>query len=171
VASTTDKSTAGTAGLLRSLSAFILLLAVGVAAAGARAQGVGECFACHSNPDFATYTPQGTVISLFVNPKLYAASVHRKNLCTDCHANYSAGPHPEAGAGAQPSGAMVPVEIPAKQLALVAKLPTQDKVAVLECMICHKKEGGQYRQSIHGSQALAGNPDATDLTTSSATRT
>jgi hypothetical protein len=136
----------------------------GAAGAG-RAQSVGECLACHSNPDFATYSPQGAVISLFVDPKRYAGSVHAKNLCTDCHANFAAQLHgPEEG-GEGTGGMMVPVEIPQKKLALIKNLVTKDRVAVLMCMDCHKKEAADYRASIHGREALGGNRDAPDCVT------
>jgi hypothetical protein len=126
-------------------------LLLGLVSVPSQADSIGDCLGCHRDPQFATYTPDGKVVSLYVDRDRYEKSVHARELCTSCHANYKAGAH---------GGMMVPVEIPKQEMAKVADLRAQDKVAVLECMRCHEKEAARYRASIHGSQALAGNPDA-----------
>jgi hypothetical protein len=122
----------------------------------ALAKEPADCFACHNNPDFGTYTPSGDALSLNVDRGQYLISVHKKEACTACHANYHGGEY---------GGQMQAVEIAPDRLRLVAKLPRHDKVAVLRCMECHEKEATQYAESIHGRQALSGNKDAPDCVT------
>ena len=54
------------------------------------------CLSCHSNPDLKTTLPSGEELSLFVDPVVFAASVHGKQAqrCTACHSNITGYPHP-----------------------------------------------------------------------------
>lgn len=54
------------------------------------------CLSCHGNPDLKTQLPSGEEISLYVDPAVFAASVHGKQgqTCTACHSNISGYPHP-----------------------------------------------------------------------------
>ncbi len=55
------------------------------------------CLGCHSNPDQQMKALNGEVISLYVDPQVYQASVHGAQgfACTTCHTNISGYPHPE----------------------------------------------------------------------------
>ena len=54
------------------------------------------CVSCHSNPDLTKVLPSGEKMSLYVNLKVYAASIHGDKLsCTDCHSDTTSFPHPE----------------------------------------------------------------------------
>jgi thiosulfate reductase cytochrome b subunit len=61
----------------------------------ARAIGTAECLACHSDPSLTKTNAAGKEVSLFVDPKKFAASIHGKNLCTSCHTGITSLPHPE----------------------------------------------------------------------------
>jgi predicted CXXCH cytochrome family protein len=54
------------------------------------------CLSCHGNPDLKTQLPSGEEISLYVDPAVFAASVHGRQgqKCTACHSNISGYPHP-----------------------------------------------------------------------------
>lgn len=54
------------------------------------------CLSCHSQPGLNMSLPSGETISLYVDPQVFAASVHgQKLLCTDCHTSISSYPHPQ----------------------------------------------------------------------------
>ncbi len=85
------------------LAALIALVAIGVAllfSTPARAQGPTlsdkECLGCHSNPDQTIKLPSGEPLSLYVDAKALADSVHGKKdiSCVQCHSNITAFPHP-----------------------------------------------------------------------------
>lgn len=53
-----------------------------------------ECLGCHSDKDLSTQVPGGTTRPLFVDPDLFAKSVHGKRLaCKDCHTDIRDTPH------------------------------------------------------------------------------
>ena len=58
------------------------------------------CLACHSNLNLTYKLPSGEVLSLFVDQKMFDASVHgqKNQKCTDCHTNISNYPHPPIAA-------------------------------------------------------------------------
>jgi len=52
------------------------------------------CMACHGNPTFAAKLGDGEKLSLYVDGKQFAHSVHGGKLaCTDCHSDITAVPH------------------------------------------------------------------------------
>ncbi len=54
----------------------------------------GLCLACHGNPAAATKLANGEPLSLFVDPKAFARSVHGGKLaCADCHVDMARVPH------------------------------------------------------------------------------
>ncbi len=55
-----------------------------------------ECLACHNNPNQVKQLPSGEPVSLYVDEKDFANSVHgQKNLaCVQCHTNITGFPHP-----------------------------------------------------------------------------
>ncbi len=54
------------------------------------------CLSCHSNPTLVKNLPSGEPLSLYVDEKAMANSVHgQKNVaCTQCHSNITGFPHP-----------------------------------------------------------------------------
>ncbi|MCX6897089.1 MAG: cytochrome c3 family protein [Verrucomicrobia bacterium] len=62
-----------------------------------------DCLACHDDPKL-TKKVGGKVVSLAVQPKLFAKSVHGSLSCTDCHTGIKELPHPEKLAAAQCAG-------------------------------------------------------------------
>ncbi len=68
-------------------------LVVGLCAGSALAQPVPEsvsyCLGCHDDKQLSLTLKDGASMSLYVNPREFAQSVHGSQLiCTDCHARY-----------------------------------------------------------------------------------
>ncbi|GBD93093.1 formate dehydrogenase, cytochrome b556(fdo) subunit [bacterium BMS3Abin05] len=57
------------------------------------AQENQECLACHGAPDFSVKGKNGKEISLYVNAKQLANSIHAGFSCTDCHSDATQIPH------------------------------------------------------------------------------
>jgi len=67
-----------------------------VAPAGlSRAQDDDECLFCHGEPDAARETDGGQVVSLYVEPAIFADSVHAEEGCLSCHVDIDELPHAE----------------------------------------------------------------------------
>ena len=98
------------------LSAAIVLSA----AAGARAQTVEDCLACHSD-DTLTATRDGREVSAFIDGAKFAASAHADLACVDCHTALEG----------QGDG-------------------HDEDVPPVDCSSCHDTEAAQYRQGAHG---------------------
>ena len=90
-----------------------------------------DCFACHSAKDLTKTDKAGQVVSLFVDEKEYGASIHGKNLCTSCHTDITALPHPDGY--------------------------THKPVA---CSACHRVETEIYLKSDHGQAVAKGESEA-----------
>ena len=114
--------------LLRAAGLLALLLMV---AGTARAIENSDCFACHSAKDLTKTDKAGQVVSLFVDEKEYGASIHGKNLCTSCHTDITALPHPDGY--------------------------THKPVA---CSACHRVETEIYLKSDHGQAVAKGESEA-----------
>jgi len=72
------------------------MLAPAAVAQDAAVREVEFCLGCHGETGFATDLESGDKVSLTVEAKTIAASVHGKGLrCTDCHAGMGELPHPE----------------------------------------------------------------------------
>ena len=78
------------------------LLAMAIPAIQAAAQpdepGVSNetCLACHSDPGLSMPFENGELLSLFIDPEVYAASVHGEGgyACVQCHTSLGDYPHP-----------------------------------------------------------------------------
>ncbi len=129
--------------LLFSLSAALSFSFLWVAPA--HAQGPtskdAECLACHSNPDLKKDLPSGEPLSLFVDAKHVADSIHGQNniSCTQCHTNITSYPHPGFYAADRRDVTM--------QLYAL-------------CKTCHEKEWVNSFDSEHGHQLTSGNRNA-----------
>ncbi len=118
--------------VLRSIFMVGLGLAPAVAftAAPARASVNETCLECHSDPAFSTQHGRNTV-SLFVDSKVFGASVHASLDCTDCHSD------------ADPEN-----------------LPHPEGLAPVECGACHDQAEKAFEGSIHGQALKRGAPYA-----------
>ncbi|MBI5395123.1 MAG: cytochrome c3 family protein [Verrucomicrobia bacterium] len=111
-----------------SRAAVALALSAGLSLAGpAQAAGIAnsDCLACHDDPKL-TKKVGGKDVSLAIQPKLFAKSVHGSAACVDCHVGIKELPHAEG------------------------KLPPA------QCGGCHDDQTKQYAASIHGQQRSNG---------------
>ena len=100
-----------------------VLLAASLPAA-ARAQDNADCLACHGDRSLTT-TRGGRTVSLCVDGKKFAASVHAAVPCVGCHADLQG-----------------------------KEMPHGTPLARVECGTCHEKEQKDHAASLHG-QAIA----------------
>jgi uncharacterized protein with PIN domain len=101
---------------------FVFLICTG----WARAAENSECLACHEDKTLSTQRG-GRTVSLFVDPKRFAASVHKDLSCTSCHASLEG-----------------------------KDLPHDTPVAKVNCGTCHSQEGEQHAKSLHGRAVARG---------------
>ena len=91
------------------------------AVSGAEVIKNGDCLECHGDKTLTKTRADGKEVSVFVDEKLFGASVHRTNACVGCHQD------------------------------LTSKHPDDNKPAQsATCTPCHAPEAGQYATSIHG---------------------
>jgi len=90
-----------------------------------------DCLDCHSDKTLTTTNSAGVAKSLFIDPAILAASVHKTNACISCHADLTT-KHPDDN-------------IPAR---------------LVNCGRCHARESASYGASVHGLAAKAGNMGA-----------
>ncbi|MFZ0796632.1 MAG: cytochrome c3 family protein, partial [Terriglobales bacterium] len=86
-----------------------------------------ECLACHGDKSMST-TRAGKTVSLFVDGKRFATSVHASFGCTGCHADLE--------------GKDFPHSTPAR----------------VQCGTCHSSEQELYAKSLHGKAIARGDP-------------
>jgi predicted CXXCH cytochrome family protein len=108
------------------------------------------CLACHSSLNLTYKLPSGEVLSLFVDQKMFDASVHgqQNQKCTDCHTNISNYPHP-------PIAATTARDFSLQMYTL--------------CKACHETEYKDSLDSMHTKVLASGNrnaPVCTDCHTS-----
>jgi hypothetical protein len=84
-----------------------------------------ECLACHGEKSMST-TRAGKTVSLYVDGKKFASSIHGSFGCTGCHADLE--------------GKELPHEKPAR----------------VKCGTCHATEQEQYARSLHGKASARG---------------
>src|SRR5271166_144983 len=97
-----------------------------VRAADKKAEQPGaECLACHGDKSMST-TRAGKTVSLYVDGKKFATSVHAGFGCTGCHADLA--------------GKDLPHEKPAR----------------VQCGTCHSTEQKQHARSLHGKAIARG---------------
>ena len=86
-----------------------------------------ECLACHGDKSMTT-TRAGKTVSLYVDGKKFATSVHAGFGCTGCHADLEGKDFPH------------------------------DKPAPVKCGTCHSDEQDLYTKSLHGKAVARGDP-------------
>ncbi len=102
-----------------------VLLLLGLAR-GLAAQENSDCLACHSDESL-TKKRGGRTVSLFVDEKRLARSVHAHAPCVGCHADLSG-----------------------------KELPHEEKLAAPTCDACHGEIVKQYAESLHGKAVRKG---------------
>jgi cytochrome b subunit of formate dehydrogenase len=103
------------------------------AAGGAAANPNSACLDCHSDKTLTKTNAAGKEISLFVDERVFAGTVHQTNTCASCHADITS-KHPDDNVPARPPS----------------------------CASCHDTEAKAYATSIHGvSHALGASGAAT----------
>lgn len=90
------------------------------------------CLVCHSDKNLKKGKR-----SLFIDPKIFHKSVHKKQACTGCHLNFILG-----GELHEPAS---------KDFRLIAGLA---------CRNCHPEQFVEYKSSVHGKAALGGDEKA-----------
>jgi uncharacterized protein with PIN domain len=86
-----------------------------------------ECLACHGDKSMST-TRAGKTVSLYVDGKKFATSVHASFGCTGCHADLEGKDFPH------------------------------EKPAPVKCGTCHSSEQELYARSLHGKAIAHGDP-------------
>jgi len=90
------------------------------------AQEDADCLSCHEDRSMEG-TRDGRTISVFVNGKVFAGSIHAANGCISCHADLAE-----------------------------AEFPHAEEVAPVECGTCHSDEQEEESKSLHGRAAERG---------------
>jgi uncharacterized protein with PIN domain len=98
-----------------------------VGAAPKAEQPGAECLACHGDKSMSTKRA-GKTVSLYVDGKKFAPSVHGSLGCTGCHADLEGKDFPH------------------------------DKPAPVKCGTCHSSEQELYTRSLHGKAIARGDP-------------
>jgi hypothetical protein len=107
----------------------MLVLAAALICAGrARAQESADCLTCHEDRAL-TGTKRGKTVSMFVDQKKFAASVHADVPCVACHADLAG-----------------------------KELPHAEDLAPAVCSDCHGTEAALHARSLHGKAAGRGDP-------------
>ena len=90
-----------------------------------------DCLDCHSDKTLATTNSADAAKSLFIDPAILAASVHKTNGCISCHAD------------------------------VTTKHPDDNRVlAPVNCARCHEQQGESYGASVHGLALKSDHADA-----------
>ncbi len=102
-----------------------------------------SCLICHGALKGTYMTRAGLSVSLHVDAKKFAASVHGDLECTFCHLNYIDNPHrdPEEG---------IPEGIVETGRAIAGKSRI-DPVALAACTQCHGEIFEEVKKSVHGA--------------------
>jgi predicted CXXCH cytochrome family protein len=128
-------------GLLLALA---LLAAPGTADAAPRPATEGLCATCHAIPGLQMQMEGGGTVSVYVDPRSYAASVHGLALrCTACHPNLQSYPH-------------VTGELAPSRDRNAAELVRSYTV----CGQCHEEQLAEFLGSYHARELAAGNADS-----------
>jgi len=89
-----------------------------------------DCLDCHADPERFA---EGGAAAAFVSEELYLSSAHSETACAQCHVDVS------------------PV---------FEERPCEDELEPVDCAICHPVPVEEYRSSMHGTLAAAGDLDA-----------
>lgn len=92
----------------------------------AAAQKAEDCLVCHENKDL-TVTRNGREVSLYVDGKKFASSVHGALECVGCHSDLQN-----------------------------KDLPHEEKLAPVDCGKCHTDEQKLHSESVHGKAVARG---------------
>ncbi len=92
------------------------------------AQSNSDCLTCHSDKTI-TGKINGHTVSVYIDEKKLAASVHNGNQCTDCHADL-----------------------------VGSDFPHKTNVAPAQCVPCHDDVQTLYSEGIHGKAVAKGDP-------------
>ncbi len=103
------------------LAAFLVATVVLFCASAAWAQENADCLKCHEDPALRG-TRGGQEISVHVDPKVFAGSVHAKQQCVFCHQDLED-----------------------------AEFPHAKDVAPVDCSVCHESQAEHIAASLHGS--------------------
>jgi cytochrome b subunit of formate dehydrogenase len=104
-------------------------------AAAAESMSNKDCLECHGDKELTKDLTSGEKVSLFVDEKAFASSVHRTNTCAGCHSDIVSG-HPDDGIKPKP----------------------------VNCAACHQQESDIYAASIHGVSRTMGSSGAAACT-------
>src|SRR3989339_2132281 len=78
------------------------------------------CLDCHNDKKLTT-TRNGKQVSLFINGKSFAGSIHEEISCTGCHSDVDPN-----------------------------NLPHEEKLQKVSCATCHEQPVAHYERSLHG---------------------
>ncbi|MGB8494924.1 MAG: hypothetical protein WCE53_11035 [Candidatus Acidiferrum sp.] len=116
------------ATLLATVFSLLFSECPGRAARPETEQPGAQCLACHGDKSMST-TRGGKTVSLYVDGKKFAASVHGILGCTGCHADLEG-----------------------------KELPHETPLARVDCGTCHETEREQHARSVHGKAIAHGDP-------------
>ena len=161
----------------RAYPVILLLLAFALMPLSLEAQTKGvpsrrdePCLACHGQPGFESSDGK----NIAINRSRHAASMHADVGCTDCHSSIKDYPHPvkvvkihcstchsdetsQLSHGAHSSlGQAACQSCHGDVHEVISQTPT----ALTTCGQCHDREVQEFRVSVHGTAAVAGDPDA-----------
>ncbi len=108
----------------------LVIAALGLFPGGVHGQEAEECLTCHEDQSLRG-TRKGKAISVFVDQKRFAASVHGSLSCVTCHADLEG-----------------------------KEMPHAEDVAPAVCGTCHEEVAAQQAASLHGKAARRGDPFA-----------
>lgn len=107
---------------------FLLLFYFTLSSFSLLAQDNSDCFSCHEDKTLKG-TRNGKTISVFVNEKKFAASVHGKNDCISCHTDLKD-----------------------------AELPHEETLKRATCTGCHEEANKMYNDGLHGKASQRKDP-------------
>ena len=107
---------------------YLLLILIGIISTPIFAQSEEDqvCLDCHGDNTLTTER-DGKEVSLFVNGKAFAGSIHEEISCTGCHTDVD----PD-------------------------DLPHAENLEKVDCSVCHDKPAEHYNRSLHGQAHLQG---------------
>jgi len=110
-------------GRRRSFPLGILLVPIVILPTLVFGQENGDCLMCHEDRDLVGERG-GKEVSVFVDPELFAASVHADFACIDCHMDLEG-----------------------------AELPHEEELEPVDCAMCHDDKGEELAAGPHGKWA------------------
>ena len=126
---------------MRLFAIAIVLAASGSAAAATLSKDDQVCLGCHAQSGFEKAMADGETLSLQIQGKAFAASVHNAIGCSACHADIDLAKHQ--------TGSKKKTTVREHSLALVEV-----------CRQCHEDKFKLYEGSVHAALLRAGNPMA-----------